>query len=54
MDVLYNPRLSVCTDECTLIHEAVLDRELFKEIQINSSSLIDLFKLQTHLNILHE
>nr|XP_022340888.1 uncharacterized protein LOC111135263 [Crassostrea virginica] len=32
MDVLCNPRLSVCTDECTLISEAVLDTELFYEI----------------------
>ena len=54
MDVPYNHRLSVCTDECTLILEAVLDRELFQEIQINSSSLIDLNKLKLHLNILHE
>ena len=54
MDVPYNQRLSVCTDKCTLILEAVLDRELFQEIQINSSSLIDLNKLKLHLNILHE
>ncbi|XP_078337374.1 uncharacterized protein LOC111135341 [Crassostrea virginica] len=32
MDVLCNPRLSVCTDEHTLIFEAFLDRELFKGI----------------------
>nr|XP_022340597.1 uncharacterized protein LOC111135131 [Crassostrea virginica] len=32
MAVLCNPRLSVCTDECTLISEVVLDRELFNEI----------------------
>nr|XP_022298647.1 uncharacterized protein LOC111107655 [Crassostrea virginica] len=32
MDVLCNPRLSVCTDERTLISEVKLDRELFNEI----------------------
>nr|XP_022298634.1 uncharacterized protein LOC111107642 [Crassostrea virginica] len=32
MTVLYNPRLSVCTDEHTMISEVMLDRELFKEI----------------------
>ncbi|XP_022340597.2 uncharacterized protein LOC111135131 [Crassostrea virginica] len=29
MDVLCNPRLSVCTDECTLISEAELDSDIF-------------------------
>ena len=32
MDVLCNPRLSVCTDERTLIHEVIFHRELFHEI----------------------
>ena len=32
MDVLCNPRLSVCTDECALISEVVIDKELFVEI----------------------
>nr|XP_022298644.1 uncharacterized protein LOC111107652 [Crassostrea virginica] len=32
MDVLCNPRLSVCTDERTMISEVGLDRELFMEI----------------------
>ncbi|XP_022344011.2 uncharacterized protein LOC111137061 [Crassostrea virginica] len=33
MDVLCNPRLSICTDECTLISEAKLDRDIFHEIE---------------------
>nr|XP_022346228.1 uncharacterized protein LOC111138505 [Crassostrea virginica] len=37
MDVLCNPRLSVCTDECTLISEAMIDKELFHEINLNDS-----------------
>ena len=37
MDVLCNPRLSVCTDECTLISEAVLDDELFAEMDMKTS-----------------
>nr|XP_022300233.1 uncharacterized protein LOC111108547 [Crassostrea virginica] len=37
MDVLCNPRLSVCTDEHTMISEVVLDRELFQEIYMNDS-----------------
>nr|XP_022298892.1 uncharacterized protein LOC111107821 [Crassostrea virginica] len=32
MNVLCNPRLSVCTDELTMIPEVMLDRELFEEI----------------------
>nr|XP_022339737.1 uncharacterized protein LOC111134717 [Crassostrea virginica] len=37
MDVLCNPRLSVCTDECTLISEAQIDGELFIEINLNDT-----------------
>nr|XP_022298632.1 uncharacterized protein LOC111107640 [Crassostrea virginica] len=37
MDVLCNPRLSVCTDERTMISEAVLDSELFREIYIRDA-----------------
>ncbi|XP_022297498.2 uncharacterized protein LOC111107652 [Crassostrea virginica] len=37
MDVLCNPRLSVCTDEHTLISEVQLDRELFNEIYIRDA-----------------
>ena len=32
MDVLCNPRLSVCTDDHTLIYEIGLDAELYDEI----------------------
>nr|XP_022340064.1 uncharacterized protein LOC111134870 [Crassostrea virginica] len=35
MDVLCNPRIFLCTDECTLISEAKLDRVLFDEIYGN-------------------
>ena len=35
MGVLCNPRLSVCTDESTLISEAVFDNEVIREIYIN-------------------
>ena len=31
MDVLCNPRLSVCTDERILIHEAILDSEFMED-----------------------
>nr|XP_022298625.1 uncharacterized protein LOC111107635 [Crassostrea virginica] len=37
MTVLYDPRLSVCTDERTLISEVKLDRELFNEIYMRDS-----------------
>nr|XP_022298631.1 uncharacterized protein LOC111107639 [Crassostrea virginica] len=37
MTVLYNPRLSVCTDERTIISEVVLDRNLFEEIYMRDS-----------------
>ncbi|XP_062591790.1 uncharacterized protein LOC134253291 [Saccostrea cucullata] len=33
IDVLYNPRTSVCTDDHTLISEVEFDRDLFVEIQ---------------------
>ena len=35
MGVLCNPRLSVCTDESTLISEAVFDNEVIREIDIH-------------------
>ena len=35
MGVLCNPRLSVCTDESTLISEAVFDNEVIMEINIH-------------------
>nr|XP_022307035.1 uncharacterized protein LOC111113218 [Crassostrea virginica] len=36
MNVLCNPRLSVCTDERTLISEVRIDKELFNEMYTNS------------------
>ncbi|XP_022298621.2 uncharacterized protein LOC111107632 [Crassostrea virginica] len=38
MDVLCNPRLSVCTDELTMISEVMLDIELFEEIYLRDAS----------------
>nr|XP_022298639.1 uncharacterized protein LOC111107648 [Crassostrea virginica] len=35
MNVLCNPRLSVCTDERTMISEVMFDRELFEEITLS-------------------
>ena len=37
MNVLCNPRLSVCTDEWTLISDTELDAEFFAEIYVNDS-----------------
>nr|XP_022297684.1 uncharacterized protein LOC111107033 [Crassostrea virginica] len=37
MNVLCNPRLSVCTDECTMISEVMLDIELFDEINLRDA-----------------
>ncbi|XP_022340064.2 uncharacterized protein LOC111134870 [Crassostrea virginica] len=51
MDVLCNPRLSVCTDECTLISEAKLDRKLFDEIRENGVLALD--NLQICMKHLH-
>ncbi|XP_022322567.2 uncharacterized protein LOC111124015 [Crassostrea virginica] len=42
MNVLCNPRLSVCTDESSLISEVRLDAELFDEIYIQSLPLDNL------------
>nr|XP_022300826.1 uncharacterized protein LOC111109030 [Crassostrea virginica] len=39
MNILCNPRLSVCSDERTMISEAVLDIELFKEIYLRDIPL---------------
>nr|XP_022298640.1 uncharacterized protein LOC111107649 [Crassostrea virginica] len=37
MNVLCNPRLSVCTDERTMISEVMLDIELFDEIKLRNA-----------------
>nr|XP_022338213.1 uncharacterized protein LOC111133820 [Crassostrea virginica] len=55
MDVLCNPRLSICTDECTLISEARLDGELFKEINGNGAlPLNNLHDCMEHLQMIEQ
>ncbi|XP_052699194.1 uncharacterized protein LOC128176720 [Crassostrea angulata] len=51
IDVLCNPRLTVCTNEHTLISEAEFDVELFGEI--NSSNTLYPFDLQSCIYYLH-
>ncbi|XP_078337461.1 uncharacterized protein LOC111138503 isoform X2 [Crassostrea virginica] len=53
-DVLSNPRLSVCTDECTLISEAVLDTELFHEMLRKELHPNNLYKCMVHLHTLEQ
>nr|XP_022297638.1 uncharacterized protein LOC111107008 isoform X1 [Crassostrea virginica] len=52
MKVLCNPRLSVCTNECTLISEVELDKELFFEIVKNDATYCPL-KLNRYMEHLH-
>ena len=56
MDVLCNPRLSVCTDECTLISEAVTDKELICEIKVNDLifCLINQHNCMKHLHVVEQ
>ncbi|XP_011455268.3 uncharacterized protein [Magallana gigas] len=51
IDVLCNPRLTVCTDEHTLISEAGFDVELFGEI--DSTDIIQTSNLQLCMKYLH-
>nr|XP_034325940.1 uncharacterized protein LOC117689299 [Crassostrea gigas] len=51
IDVLCNPRLTVCTDEHTLISEAEFDVELFKEIHRHDEHRIS--DLQRYMKELH-
>nr|XP_022308627.1 uncharacterized protein LOC111114557 isoform X1 [Crassostrea virginica] len=37
MNILCNPRLSICTDEHSLISEALLDNDFFNEINFNNA-----------------
>ncbi|XP_048765115.2 uncharacterized protein LOC125672957 [Ostrea edulis] len=37
MNVLYNPRLSICTDEHTLVSETEFDKEMFSEMWVRKS-----------------
>ncbi|XP_062590959.1 uncharacterized protein LOC134252487, partial [Saccostrea cucullata] len=55
INVLHNPRLSICTDEHTLISEAEFDRNLYGEIQCYDT--IYKFNIQgcmRHLHILEQ
>ena len=51
MGVLCNPRVSVCTDEHTLISEVVLEEELFYEI--NGRNVFSPKDLQSCMDLLH-
>nr|XP_034322927.1 uncharacterized protein LOC117688746 [Crassostrea gigas] len=51
IDVLCNPRLTVCTDEHTLISEAEFDVQLFGEIHSNDA--LHLSDLQRCMKVLH-
>ena len=51
MDVLCNPRLSVCTDKHTLISEVVLDSKLF--LEINNRSALPLRNVHDCMEHLH-
>nr|XP_011448995.2 uncharacterized protein LOC105343365 [Crassostrea gigas] len=54
IDVLCNPRLTVCTDEHTLISEVEFDGGLFREIcSTGSLQTLDLQDLQDCMKILH-
>ncbi|XP_056016735.1 uncharacterized protein LOC125677234 [Ostrea edulis] len=51
INVLYNPRLSICTDEYTLVSETELDKEMFIEIfQRNSIPSSDFYLTMKYLN----
>ncbi|XP_061166185.1 uncharacterized protein LOC133175079 [Saccostrea echinata] len=53
--VLYNPRLSICTDEHTLISEAQFDRNLYDEIQIHGSILnLNIKRCTRYLHIIEQ
>ncbi|XP_022342099.2 uncharacterized protein LOC111135913 [Crassostrea virginica] len=55
MDVLCNPRLSVCTEEHTVISEAKLDRELFNEIfMIDTLTLNNLYSCTEYLHTVEQ
>nr|XP_022346225.1 uncharacterized protein LOC111138503 [Crassostrea virginica] len=54
MVVLCNPRISVCTEERTLISEAVLDTELFHEILTKELHPINLYSCMKYLHTLEQ
>ncbi|XP_022307453.1 uncharacterized protein LOC111115189 isoform X2 [Crassostrea virginica] len=53
MDVLCNPRLSVSTEECTLISSVVLDGELFGEIFLMDTMHVLCNNLHRIMELLH-
>ncbi|XP_048769159.2 uncharacterized protein LOC125675478 [Ostrea edulis] len=55
MNVLYNPRLGICTDEHTLVSETKFDKEMFSEMYVrNSISSSDLYLNMKYLNIVEQ
>ncbi|XP_052702565.1 uncharacterized protein LOC128179105 [Crassostrea angulata] len=53
IDVLCNPRLTVCTDEHTLISEAEFDVELFREIHSNDAHRTSELRAELCMKYLH-
>ncbi|XP_061166182.1 uncharacterized protein LOC133175076 [Saccostrea echinata] len=55
INVLYNPRLSICTDEHTLISETKFDANLFEEMwRENALSTLDLLSCMSYLHIIDQ
>ncbi|XP_048765443.2 uncharacterized protein LOC125673123 [Ostrea edulis] len=55
MNVLYNPRLSICTDEHTLVSEIEFDKEMFSEMYVkNSIPSSDLYLIMKHFNTVEQ
>ncbi|XP_078326310.1 uncharacterized protein LOC144622904 isoform X1 [Crassostrea virginica] len=54
MNALCNPRLSVCTDEQTMISEVRLDMELFGEVDINSVTQDNLHRCMKYLHTVEQ
>jgi hypothetical protein len=55
-NVLYNPRLSICTDEHTLVSEVEFDLEMFNEMckSCALTSTADLYTNMKHLNTINQ
>ncbi|XP_078326498.1 uncharacterized protein LOC144622943 [Crassostrea virginica] len=54
MNVLCNPRLSVCTDERTLLSEVLFDLELFDEIFMQSVPPVNLHRCMEYLHTIEQ
>jgi hypothetical protein len=53
VNVLYNPRLRICTDEHTLVSEIEFDGEMFHELYENNGiPLSDLYDIMWYLNFI--